>query len=579
MNRNVAILYSHADEVWKNELEKHIQVLIKAGYNLVIDPWDEQRLDKEGDWPAALESSLDRASVIVLLVSRDFLDHRLMQSDRIRKRLKDKQDGGFPIFLLLVNKCDWKRFSWMKMLTTLPGKGKVLADLAGSFIDSTLAELTQQIVQVLKLDHVTEGILANLQLNEIGPVKRLSFEPGRRLNIITGDNSFGKTLLLECAWWVLSGKWPKYPASPREEADKEDVKIAFQLMAKSGTKGIIETIVYDWEVQQWPRTGESTSSPALVIYARADGSFAVLDPVKAKIPPPNKDSLPNSPLIFNREDIENGISEKIVEKQLRFLCNGLIADWINWQNTVGSPFDVFEKILEELSTSSQDSLKPGDPVRIPGDTRVIPSLIYPYGTVPFFYAAASVKRIVSLAYLMLWTWEEHKNTCRETKETPYRSMVVLIDEVESHLHPQWQRSIIPSLLEVKKHLDNELDIQFLITTHSPLVLAAIEPVFDTENDKLFHLDIGDNQVALEEQPFLRHGRVDNWFTSDTFGLSQARSLEAEKAIQDAKDLQQTENPNREEIEEIHKRLVRFLGDFDTFWPRWTFFAEQHGVKV
>jgi len=579
MKRNVAILYSHADEVWKNELEKHIQVLIKAGYDLVIDPWDEHRLDKEGDWPAALESSLDRASVIVLLVSRDFLDHRLMQSDRIRKRLKDKQEGGFPIFVLLVNKCDWKHFSWMKMLTTLPGKGKVLADLVGSLIDSTLAELTQQIVQVLKLDYVTEGILAILQLNEIGPVKRLSFEPGRRLNIITGDNSFGKTLLLECAWWVLSGKWPKYPASPREEADKDDVKIAFQLMAKSGTKGIIETIVYDWEVQQWPRTGESTSSPALVIYARADGSFAVLDPVKAKIPPPNKDSLPNSPLIFNREDIENGISEKIVEKQLRFLCNGLIADWINWQNTPGSPFDVFEKILDELSTSSQDSLKPGDPVRIPGDTRVIPSLIYPYGTVPFFYAAASVKRIVSLAYLMLWTWEEHKNTCRETKETPYRSMVVLIDEVESHLHPQWQRSIIPSLLEVKKHLDNELDIQFLITTHSPLLLAAIEPVFDAENDKLFHLDIGDNQVALEEQPFLRHGRVDNWFTSDTFGLSQARSLEAEKAIQGAKNLQQTENPNREEIEEIHKRLVRFLGDFDTFWPRWTFFAEQHGVKV
>jgi predicted ATP-binding protein involved in virulence len=81
-------------------------------------------------------------------------------------------------------------------------------------------------------------------------------------------------------------------------------------------------------------------------------------------------------------------------------------------------------------------------------------------------------------------------------------MIILIDEIESHLHPQWQRSIIPSLLEVKKHLDNELNIQFLITTHSPLVLASVEPVFEEENDRLFHLDIDNNEVVLKEQPFL-----------------------------------------------------------------------------
>jgi hypothetical protein len=73
--------------------------------------------------------------------------------------------------------------------------------------------------------------------------------------------------------------------------------------------------------------------------------------------------------------------------------------------------------------------------------------------------------------------------------------------------------------------------------------------------------------------------VDNWITSDTFGLRQARSLEAEKAISDAKGLQQKEKPTKDEIEKVHKRLTRLLGDFDTFWPRWTFFAEQHGVDL
>ena len=114
------------------------------------------------------------------------------------------------------------------------------------------------------------GILAYLQLNEVGPVKQIIFEPNQRLNIITGDNSFGKTLLLECAWWALAGIWPKYPASPRKDAAKDDVKISFQLMAKSGEKGKIETISYDWDSLQWPKNVEETISPGLVIYARAD---------------------------------------------------------------------------------------------------------------------------------------------------------------------------------------------------------------------------------------------------------------------------------------------------------------------
>ncbi|MCK5157364.1 MAG: AAA family ATPase, partial [Spirochaetales bacterium] len=45
--------------------------------------------------------------------------------------------------------------------------------------------------------------------------------------------------------------------------------------------------------------------------------------------------------------------------------------------------------------------------------------------------------------------------------------VVLIDEIELHLHPQWQKTIIPRLLETFPN------IQFFITTHSPQVLSAV----------------------------------------------------------------------------------------------------------
>jgi len=43
--------------------------------------------------------------------------------------------------------------------------------------------------------------------------------------------------------------------------------------------------------------------------------------------------------------------------------------------------------------------------------------------------------------------------------------IIMIDEVDAHLHPSWQARIMPSLMEVFPN------IQFLVTTHSPKVLS------------------------------------------------------------------------------------------------------------
>lgn len=55
--------------------------------------------------------------------------------------------------------------------------------------------------------------------------------------------------------------------------------------------------------------------------------------------------------------------------------------------------------------------------------------------------------------------------------------IVLIDEIDLHLHPQWQRSVIPSLTQTFPNC------QFIVTTHSPQVLSEVERenVFIIEN--------------------------------------------------------------------------------------------------
>jgi predicted ATP-binding protein involved in virulence len=45
--------------------------------------------------------------------------------------------------------------------------------------------------------------------------------------------------------------------------------------------------------------------------------------------------------------------------------------------------------------------------------------------------------------------------------------IILIDEVEQHLHPTWQRTILKKLVEIFPNC------QFIVTTHSPTVLSEV----------------------------------------------------------------------------------------------------------
>ncbi len=57
-----------------------------------------------------------------------------------------------------------------------------------------------------------------------------------------------------------------------------------------------------------------------------------------------------------------------------------------------------------------------------------------------------------------------ENSSKETKG------IVLIDEVEMHLHPSWQQRVMIDLLNI---FDN---IQFIVTTHSPQVLSSVKNI-------------------------------------------------------------------------------------------------------
>src|SRR5205807_1653762 len=205
----------------------------------------------------------------------------------------------------------------------------------------------------------------------------------------------------------------------------------------------------------------------------------------------------------------------------------------------------------------EELLVPGQPTRLSwDDVRDIPTLKFSYGEVPILLCSEGIQRIVSLAYLLVWAWHEHLAASKLIRKEPVRSIALLIDEMESHLHPFWQRVIVPALMDVVQSLTSAVQAQLIIATHSPLVLASVEPRFDDARDKLFHLYEEHGSVNLDNVPFVKRGRVDLWLMSDLFGLKQARSIAAEEAIEEAKRLQQIREPAKEDVKRVSDRLVK-----------------------
>lgn len=106
--------------------------------------------------------------------------------------------------------------------------------------------------------------------------------------------------------------------------------------------------------------------------------------------------------------------------------------------------------------------------------------------------------------------------------------VVLIDEVDMHLHPNWQRSIVQNL---QKTFPN---CQFILTTHSPAVISDSPNLLVYElNDgevtqlpNLYGMDV--NMVLLQEMDTgVRNSQIEQQL-NDLFNTIQLRELDSAK---------------------------------------------------
>jgi hypothetical protein len=407
-------------------------------------------------------------------------------------------------------------------------------------------------------------MLESMHLKNVGPAPEMDLRLAQRLNLITGDNGLGKSFLLDIAWWALTRTWARYLVLPSPSQGKPRIAYSY---TKSTPRSYSYESTYDRKAERWSVNNGRPAIPGLVLYAQVDGGFSVWDPARNywKTDTPDRPSS----YLFEPHEVWEGNTH----------CEGLIRDWASWQRENGEAFNMLTKVLQVLSPPGGKPLVPGDLRKLTvDDPKRYPTLRMPYGQdVAVTHSSAGMRRIIALTYLLIWAWQEHIAAAEVRGDDPAREIIFLIDEIEAHLHPQWQRRIVPAVLNVMDALtgNHRSRVQLITATHSPLVLASVEPLFDVKKDAWFDLDLEEARVVLRKREFVRRGEVSNWLTSEAFDLGKARSLEAESAIETALALLHQKDPPWQDVESANQKLhAAGLPDIDPFWVRWGQFVEE-----
>lgn len=134
---------------------------------------------------------------------------------------------------------------------------------------------------------------------------------------------------------------------------------------------------------------------------------------------------------------------------------------------------------------------------------------------------------------LTWVLDLTKHLCEafpqdkfpDLKSPLYAPGVVLVDEIDLHLHPKWQRKVVEMIGETFPN------IQFIVTTHSPFVAQDM-----SEDNKLIVLKRGENGAVRAEHGmgFAKRWRADQILTSWLFDLETTRDGDADT---DEKDYQ------------------------------------------
>jgi predicted ATP-binding protein involved in virulence len=421
--------------------------------------------------------------------------------------------------------------------------------------------------------------------------------------LILGDNGIGKTTLLKCLAWMTPVQAPKKEAEKLMVAARKLIQAGVSMAQVTDATGLtkeaieltpdedddlkvkIKPLMDDFEenaeYEKLLRLGADVKSEIKAVFSngvelrksptedalvtigmtfeKVAGEVETIDPIIGNLTEFNSPNLfaygasrHMALKNFDKFELKNPIFNLFSDSSDLYDAEQLLSilDTASIRkNRKGKATKLLKKVKQILSDLLPDIKSPDDiiihsPLNDDGSANhVLVEIITPYGKVALSNLSLGYQTMlawmVDLALRMLWRNPDSTNPLHEPA-------VVIVDEVDLHLHPKWQRQLRQDLTY---HFKNT---QFICTAHSPFMAQ------DSEIENLCVINQTDGNVRIENEPAIVKGwRIGQIATSDLFGVSSERSIETESDINKRREILDKEvrtEKDERELKKLNKKL-------------------------
>ena len=374
-------------------------------------------------------------------------------------------------------------------------------------------------------------------------------------NLLLGENGVGKTTVLQCLAWMR-------PVDAADDfiqpalTDEEDNTV-FEKLVRIGTKELlIEAEFHEDRSNERSKSVLKTGIKATIDNKRELEEFEAIDPKKDGEKAPNIQIIAYGAnrLVGSRNLSDDKMSDPIstiFETATTLYDPEAILkdlDYAALKTDTKSARDLFARVKGLIATILPDVARPEDVLisgpEITGGSIELSGLQLktPDGTVPF--SELSLGYQTTLAWTLDLAWRMIRENPKS--KNPFgEPAIVLIDEIDLHLHPKWQ-------LSIRQHLAEHFPAtQFIVTAHSPIMALA------SLDSNLMVFERQDNHVVINDYA----ERVIDWridqVVMELFSLRSPRPPWVEKLFDERSLLlRDSKRTKRKEarLEEIEARI-------------------------
>jgi energy-coupling factor transporter ATP-binding protein EcfA2 len=343
--------------------------------------------------------------------------------------------------------------------------------------------------------------LKSVKLDNIGPFDHLELEFDPRWNILLGDNGVGKSNILKAIAVALIGKDSQAFAGRLIKSGKTSSQILIETDRNSYKSEISYTSTEPIVNSNPPRPLESEGWLAM--------GFPPLRSVSWDRPKAPEAETKGRPTPDDLLPLIKGAPDPRLDKLKQWLVN--LDYWIKnerdqkregnragegrYERLLKDFFNVVEVLTEGLTVQFKEVKPQTNEVTVITDDGEVPLEAISQGTTSL---------IGWVGILLQRLYEIYGDEPEPTK----KYALVLMDEIDAHLHPAWQQSLVQKLRTLFPN------VQFIATTHSPLIVGGMPA------QQVFRF-VRDDDGKVIQQPVhseMTLGRADQILTGDLFGL-------------------------------------------------------------